>query len=439
MLLYEYKLRLSRAQATAIDEAIRTTQFIRNNALQLWMDGHGVTANDLQTLCSRLAHKYPFAARLNSQARQAAASCAWAAIERFYANCREQRPGKKGYPRFQRDCHSVEYKQTGWQLDSTGKRLTLTDGCGVGRVRLIGSRELATFPREQIKRVRLLRRADGYYAQFVLEVERHIKHAPSGAAVGIDIGITAYLTDSHGHAIANPRFIRQTEARLKRYQRRLSRRSILHKHGKKPRSNPAARRRARHNKYPASPTAKPPQPPQPDIAPVTTRQSANWGKAKQRLAKTYLHLQRQREDFARKTASALISSHDLIALEDLPVRNLVRNRHLAKAISDAGWSRLRWWVEYYGRLQGIAVVAVPPAYTSQDCSGVLPDGSPCPQRIQKALSVRTHVCPRCGLILDRGHNAAAVILQRGLALARADGRWPRLPNETSGSVGHTGT
>ena len=149
------------------------------------------------------------------------------------------------------------------------------------------------------------------------------------------------------------------------------------------------------------------------------------------MGRAYLTLQRQREDFARKTASALISSHDLIALEDLQVRNLVRNRRLAKAISDVGWSRLRRWVEYYGRLQEVPVVAVPPEYTTQDCSGVLPDGSPCRQRIRKSLSMRTHICPRCGLILDRDHNAAAVILQQGLALARAEGRWPPEASEMS--------
>jgi len=162
MLLYEYKLRLSRAQAAAIEEAIRTTQFIRNTCVRHWMAGRGVKANDLQVLCARLAQEYPFAAALNSQARQAAAARAWAAIERFYTTCREHRPGKKGYPRFQRDCRSVEYKQTGWQVDGERKRLTLTDGGGIGRVRLIGSRDLATCPLEQLKRVRLLRRADGY-------------------------------------------------------------------------------------------------------------------------------------------------------------------------------------------------------------------------------------------------------------------------------------
>ena len=146
MLLYEYKLRLTRPQAAAINEAIRTTQFIRNNAVRRWRDGRGVTTNDRHVLCARLAHDSPCAAALNSQARQAAAARAWAAISRFSTHCRERRPGKKGSPRFQRDCRSVEYQQTGWQLDPDGKRLTLTDGWGIGQVRLIGSRELATFP-----------------------------------------------------------------------------------------------------------------------------------------------------------------------------------------------------------------------------------------------------------------------------------------------------
>ena len=157
------------------------------------------------------------------------------------------------------------------------------------------------------------------------------------------------------------------------------------------------------------------------------------------MGRAYLHLQRQREDFARKQASALISSHDLIALEDLQVRNLVRNRRLAKAISDVGWSRLRRWAEYYGKPQGVPVVAVPPKYTTQDCSGVLANGTPCRTRIRKSLSMRTHICPRCGLILDRDHNAAAVILQQGLVVARVDGRWPQETSEVSGTVGHTGT
>jgi hypothetical protein len=163
MLLYEYKLRLS--PPTRGDRRGDPHDAVHPQQSAAPVDGWaGVSANDLQLLCARLAQEFDFAARLNSQARQAAASRAWAAIERFYTNCREKRPGEEGVSPLPTRCRSVEYKQTGWQLDAAGKRLTLTDGGGIGRVRLIGSRELATFPLEQIKRVRLLRRADGYYA-----------------------------------------------------------------------------------------------------------------------------------------------------------------------------------------------------------------------------------------------------------------------------------
>jgi putative transposase len=370
MLIYEYKLRLARTQQAAIDEAIRVTQFIRNKSLRLWMDGQGISATDLQVQCSRLAQEFAFAARLNSQARQAAAARAWAAISRFYDNCREKRPGKKGYPRFQRDCRSVEYKTTGWALDPEGKHLTFSDGCGIGRVALVGSRrDLATLAPEAIKRVRLLRRADGYYAQFVLQVQRRpVAHEHTGRAVGIDVGIAAYATDSDGNTVPNPKFIYQVEARLKRHQRRLSRKSIHHKKGKKPKANHAARQRARHNKYPASGALE--HPPQP-APPSAQRQSANWDKAKQCVGRAYLHLQRQREDFARKTASALVSSYDLIALEDLVVRNLVRNaawprpsQMWAGRGTGTGWSTMgdcircrSWRCHRSSRVKTVAAVA----------------------------------------------------------------------------------
>ena len=108
MLIVEYKLRVNQAQQSAIDEAIRTTQFIHNKASRLWMDGRGVGQYDMQARCSQLAQDFPFAARLNSMARQAAADRAWQSVARFYKNCREKEPGKKGYPRFQKDNRSVE-------------------------------------------------------------------------------------------------------------------------------------------------------------------------------------------------------------------------------------------------------------------------------------------------------------------------------------------
>src|SRR5215472_15337118 len=107
MLILEYKLRVNQVQQAAIHEAIRTVQFIRNKALRLWMDGRYVGWAEQQRLCAQLAKEYPFAAKLHSNARQASADRAWAAISRFYQNCREHKPGKKGYPRFQHDNRSV--------------------------------------------------------------------------------------------------------------------------------------------------------------------------------------------------------------------------------------------------------------------------------------------------------------------------------------------
>ncbi len=325
MLVYEYKLDGTKQHYVAIDEAIRTVQFIRNKCLRLWMDTRGISKNDLQCSCATLAKTYPFAARLNSQARQAAADRAWAAIARFYDNCRTKKPGKKGYPQFQ----------------------------------------------HEIKRVRIIRRADGYFVQFCVKAERKVEHQPTGRHLGIDVGLKAFYTDSEGSARENPRFLRKAEKRLKRLHRRLSRKQ---------------------------------------------KKSQNRKKARKALAKGYLKVQRQREDFARKMANALISSSDLIAYEDLKIANLVRNHRLAKSINDASWGSFLAWVNYYGMLHHIQVVAVTPHFTSADCSG-------CGKRVYKSLSVRTHVCPHCGLVLDRDHNAALNILQKA----------------SEGTVGHTET
>jgi putative transposase len=362
MLIYEYKMQASKAQYVAIDEAIRIVQFIRNTCLRLWMDTRGTTKNDLQCSCSVLAKEFPFAARLNSQARQAAADRAWFAIAHFYENCKKQKSGKKGYPRFQHDNRSVEYKQTGWKLEADGKHITFTDGCGIGRLRLVGNKKqcIEAFPKKQIKRVRLIKRADGYFCQFAVQAERCIEHIPTGKHAGIDMGLKEFLTDSDGNTVANPRHLRKAEKRLKKLHRRLSRKQ---------------------------------------------KKSQNRKKARKHLAKAYLKVQRQREDFARKTASTLISSHDLIAYEHLQIRNLVKNRKLAKSISDVSWGRFLMWVNYYGALHGISVIAVEPAFTSQDCSA-------CGTRVKKSLSVRTHICTGCGLVLDRDHNAAINILDK---------------------------
>ena len=90
MIVLEFKARTSPAQSQAIDEAIRTAQFVRNKALRHWMDNKGIGKHDLNKLCKSLAAEFPFAQKLNSMARQSSAERAWSAISRFYDNCKKQ-------------------------------------------------------------------------------------------------------------------------------------------------------------------------------------------------------------------------------------------------------------------------------------------------------------------------------------------------------------
>jgi putative transposase len=387
MLIYEHKLDGSKKQYAAIDEAIRTVQFIRNKCLRLWMDERAITKNDLQVYCAVLAKEYPFATHLNSQARQASADRTWFAISRFYDNCKTHTLGKRGYPKFQHDNRSVEYKQTGWKLTPDGKHITFTDGCGIGRLRLVGNKKqkIAAFPLKQIKRVRIVHRADGYHVQFGVQAERCVVHQPSGKQIGIDVGLASYYTDSLGNTVENPRHYRKSEKKLKRLHTRVSRKQ---------------------------------------------KKSQNRKKARKQLARAYLKVQRQREDFARKQASTLVSSHDLIAYEQLQIRNMVKNHHLAKSIHDAGWGTFISWVKAYGQMHAIPVIAVTPQFTSQACSA-------CGALVKKSLSVRTHICTSCSVVLDRDHNAALNILQKALERTLGHRETSGSPENASGQAAST--
>ncbi|WP_293124892.1 hypothetical protein [Okeania sp. SIO1I7] len=108
---------------------------------------------------------------------QAQAERGWAAIERFYKNCQDKIPGKKGYPKFKKYQvrASVEYKTSGWKLSEDRRYLTLTDKFEAGTFKLWGSRNLHYYQLKQIKRVRIIRRHDGYYAQFLIDHTREKK------------------------------------------------------------------------------------------------------------------------------------------------------------------------------------------------------------------------------------------------------------------------
>jgi len=370
MFILEYKVQPAKAQTQAIEEAIRTTQFVRNKVLRYWMDNRGVGKTKLFRHNTQLREEFDFVKALNSHACQSAVERVLRAINRFYDNCKKQVKGSSGYPKFSKTTRSVEYKGSGWKLSECKKYIAFTDKKHIGRLKLIGSRDLNFFCPEQIKRVRIVRKADGYYVQFCINLDPRgtIKPlTPSQKAVGIDVGLKVFLADSQGNTVPIPQFYRKTEKQLNRLNRKKS---------KKFRKG---------------------QP-----------QSQNYRKARSRYARKHLRVSRQREEFAKRIALRYIQSNDLVAYEELNVKGLVKNRHLSKSISDAGWSTFRQWLEDFADKYGKIAIAVPPYNTSQNCSN-------CGKKVQKGLSTRTHVCPHCKYVEDRDVNAAINILQLGLS------------------------
>src|SRR5262245_58017088 len=140
---------------------------------------------------------------------------------------------------------------------------------------------------------------------------------------------------------------------------------------------------------------------------LTDPSDAEWARLEPLLSTA--HSGRPRHHGLRTMVNALLRTFDTIYLEDLLVANMVRSHHLAKRISDAGWSAFRTILDGKAADAGHRVVAVPPAFTSQDCSG-------CGERLPQSLSVRTHCCATCGLILDRDEHAAGNIVWGGQAL-----------------------
>jgi putative transposase len=224
-----------------------------------------------------------------------------------------------GYPRFQGANHynSFTYKQFGNGATLDNGFLVLSK---IGRIAIRWSRPIEGTP----KTVTISREADGWYVGFSCADVPVQPAPPTGRETGIDLGIEAFATLSNGTRIFSPGWYRKAERALKTAQRRVSRR--------KKGSN---RRR----------------------------------KAVALLAKAHQTVRRQRQDFHHKTALALVRANDAIYHEDLQTANMVRNHYLAKSIADAGWSQFLAILSFKAACAGRSVVAVPPAYTSRNCSG----------------------------------------------------------------------
>ncbi|MCS4539337.1 MAG: transposase, partial [Thaumarchaeota archaeon] len=236
-----------------------------------------------------------------------------------------------------------------------------------GPVRVKLHREVMGNP----KRCTIITDVDQWFASIMVEQEQ-TKRQPTveRLVVGVDLGITNLATLSDRTVFPNPRHLTRSIQRIKAVQRSLSR-----------------KRKGSHNRE----------------------------KTRVLLAKAWRRVRRQRDGTAHKVSRFVADNYSTIVFEELKIPNMVKNHHLASAIMDSAWGKLRQLTAYKAERRGGQVILVNPTGTSQKCSG-------CGGVVPKDLSTRVHRCPYCGLILDRDVNAARNILERGLEWARVEER-----------------
>jgi putative transposase len=378
---YQEKLKPTPQQERQLDAVLLRCRTLYNTALEqritLWKQrGVSLSRYQQEAELKTLRAEMPEYGALHSHVLQDVLARLEKTYQAFFR--RVQNGEKPGFPRFHgKDrYHSFTYKEYGNGARLDNGSLVLSK---IGRIAVRWSRPV----QGTLKTVTISKEADGWYVSFSC-ADVPVEPLPlTGNETGIDVGLKVFLITAEGEVVENPRHYRKAEKALKKAQRHVSRRTK------------GSKRRAK---------------------------AARW------CTKKHQHVRRQRADFHHKTALALVRQYDTIYVEAIEPANLSRRPEpkpdgngsyehngasrkagLNKSIQDAGWRHFLNILAYKAACAGKRVEAVNPAYTSQDCSG-------CGERIQRSLSVRTHVCTNCGLILDRDENAARNILWLGQSL-----------------------
>lgn len=226
----------------------------------------------------------------------------------------------------------------------------------IGSVKMKGFRKTDNFAMG-----RIVKRASGWYFQYGTEVKEKKPVKKIKSAIGIDVGLKSFLTDSNGNSEQPPKFFRKSEYLVRKRQRKVSK------------AVKGSNRRRKKIKI---------------------------------LAKTHEQIANQRRDWLHKL-SRKYADYDMVAVEKLNISGMVKNHHLAKSIQDAGWNMFLNMLAYKLQILGRHFIQINPRWTSQKCSG-------CSELVPKSLSVRTHICPHCNLIVGRDKNAAKNILKIAL-------------------------
>jgi putative transposase len=275
------------------------------------------------------------------------------AFKAFFRRCKAGQ--KPGFPRFR---SHLRYDSFGFSLPLV--RDNYLNVPNVGHLKVRGGRDIAG----KAKCCTVKRDGKRWTVSVVCDVGSAPVKRTVTTAVGMDVGLTTLATLSDGTEIENPRWTRQHEDRIARANRLLARKQ---------------------------------------------RRSKNRIRAREALSRAHQRAANARRNYLHHVSKWLVANYDLIAYEDLKIRNMVRS-NLAKGIMDAAWGMLIGFTKYKAESAGAWMIPVNPRGTSQICSG-------CGENVPKTLAERTHSCPHCGLVLGRDHNAGRNILALGIRVA----------------------
>ena len=306
-------------------------------------------------------------------------------LDKAYRNFFEKR---SGYPKFKRKYQSKQSYRTRNQSDGIrieGNAIVLPR---LGKVKA----KISRLPKGRILNATVTRTAtDKFFVSLCVE-EDVVPKPNNGGRIGLDLGIKDFYVDSNGNIEPNHKFLSKYEKQLRREQRKLSRMME---------TNIAGYRTVGSKRFP--------------IWKKSFDECRNIQKQRIKVAHIHEKIYNCRTDNLHKVVLKLVNENQVIAVESLNVKGMVRNHHLAKAISDASWSRFVSILEYKSLEYGCEVRKIPTFYpSSQTCASC---GYKNP-RI-KDLSVRSWACPECGVVHDRDRNAAKNILKVALDIPAA--------------------
>jgi putative transposase len=397
---FKYRLYPTKRQQRLLSEQLEELRWLWNTLLaerkQAWEEQQETIDyyDQKAELPSLKADVRPGLKQVHSQVAQDVALRLKKAMDAFF---RRLKAGENpGFPRFRSKgrYNSLTYPQweNGVRVSASGKRLLLSK---VGDVKMVFHRSLEGIP----KTATIRRTATGkWYVTISCDWES-TPLAPSGNAVGIDLGLKTFAALSTGDNIENPRFFRVEEESLARAQRQHQLALDAHK---AIRAGVTERVQQAHSELGET-----------DLWQAVSQDAeerAAWNQRQKRgkvVARTHERARWKREDFAHQHSRSLVNAFDLIAMEDLSIASMVQKGRLAKSIHDAAWSQFRQLIACKAAWADRRYIAVNPAHTSQDCSGC---GN---RKSDLTLSDRVYRCVCCGLVIDRDLNASRNILAVG--------------------------